>query len=223
MKTIWRRVKWSILLLPGMLLWSGQATAVTPAPQPVITSLSVVGNYLIFNATIPAAAVQTILEMRPTLNTAWQESALLDVPAGGGSVEFTIPKPALETAFFRLRTTTSATTEAQLSAELQYVTMPSLGRTDPDALPGTDAVFHFKGIVDGSDRILGATIVARHAGEMISELTLAMVAGVGMRTLSRVIHASPAQAGAIKAAADAYCRTQVTPTIKARLLRWLAR
>jgi hypothetical protein len=137
-----------------MLLWSGQATAVTPAPQPVITSLSVVGTNLIFNATIPTGVVQTILEMRPTLNTAWQESALLDVPAGGGSVEFIIPKPALETAFFRLRTTTSATTEAQLSAELQYITMPSLGPTDPDALPGTDAVFHFKGIVDGSDRIL---------------------------------------------------------------------
>lgn len=78
-------------------------------------------------------------------------------------------------------------------------------------------------VQDGTDRILGATIVARHAGEMISEITLAMVAGVGMRTLASVIHVSPAQAGGIKAAADAYCRTQVTPTLKARLLRWLAR
>jgi pyruvate/2-oxoglutarate dehydrogenase complex dihydrolipoamide dehydrogenase (E3) component len=76
---------------------------------------------------------------------------------------------------------------------------------------------------DGTDRILGATIVARHAGEMISEITLAIVAGVGMRTLSRVMHASPVQAGAIKAAADAYCGTQATPAIKALLLRWLAR
>lgn len=76
---------------------------------------------------------------------------------------------------------------------------------------------------DGTDRILGATIVARHAGEMISEITLAIVAGVGMRTLSGVMHASPVQAGAIKAAADAYCATQVTPRIKALLLRWLVR
>jgi pyruvate/2-oxoglutarate dehydrogenase complex dihydrolipoamide dehydrogenase (E3) component len=76
---------------------------------------------------------------------------------------------------------------------------------------------------DGTDRILGATIVARHAGEKISEITLAMVAGVGMRTLASVIHVSPVQAVGIKAAADAYCRTRVTPTIKARLLRWLAR
>lgn len=76
---------------------------------------------------------------------------------------------------------------------------------------------------DGTDRILGATIVARHAGEMISEITLAIVAGIGMRTLSRVMHASPVQAGAIKAAADAYCAAAVTPAIKARLQRWLAR
>ncbi len=58
---------------------------------------------------------------------------------------------------------------------------------------------------EGSDRILGATIVARHAGEMINEITLAMVAGIGLRTLSRVIHAYPTQAEAIKKAADA-CR-----------------
>lgn len=58
---------------------------------------------------------------------------------------------------------------------------------------------------DGSDRILGATIVARHAGEMIGEITLAMVAGVGLRTLSRVLHPYPTQAQAITMAAAA-CR-----------------
>ena len=58
---------------------------------------------------------------------------------------------------------------------------------------------------EGSDRILGATIVARHAGEMIGEITLAMVAGVGLRTLSRVMHPYPTQAQAITMAADA-CR-----------------
>ena len=54
---------------------------------------------------------------------------------------------------------------------------------------------------EGTDRILGATIVARHAGEMINEITLAMVAGIGLRTLARVIHAYPTQAEAIRAAA----------------------
>ncbi len=88
---------------------------------------------------------------------------------------------------------------------------------------GEDIGFVKIHVQDGTDRILGATIVARHAGEMISEITLAMVAGVGMRTLASVIHVSPVQVGGIKAAADAYCRTRVTPTLKARLLRWLAR
>ena len=39
---------------------------------------------------------------------------------------------------------------------------------------------------EGSERILGATSVARHTGEMINEITLAMVTGVGLRTLGRV-------------------------------------
>ena len=76
-------------------------------------------------------------------------------------------------------------------------------------------------VKERTDRILGATIVARHAGEMINELTLAMVAGVGLRTLARVIHAYPTQAEAIKRAADAYNRTRLTPTIQSLLRRWL--
>ena len=74
-----------------------------------------------------------------------------------------------------------------------------------------------------SDRILGATIVARRAGDMINEITLAMVAGVGLRTLARVIHAYPTQADAIKQAADAYNRTRLTPLIRSLLRRWLQR
>ncbi|MDO9118212.1 MAG: mercuric reductase [Nitrospira sp.] len=76
-------------------------------------------------------------------------------------------------------------------------------------------------VKEGTDRILGATVVARHAGEMINELTLAMVAGVGLGTLARVIHAYPTQAEAIKKAADAYNRTRLTPTIHSLLRRWL--
>ena len=74
-----------------------------------------------------------------------------------------------------------------------------------------------------SDCILGATIVTRHAGDMINEITLAMVANVGLRTLARVIHAYPTQAEAIRRAADAYNRTRLTPRVRARLQRWLAR
>jgi hypothetical protein len=56
---------------------------------------------------------------------------------------------------------------------------------------------------------------------MINEITLAMVTGVGLRTLGRVIHAYPTQADAIKQAADACNRTRLTPLVRALLRRWL--
>lgn len=74
-----------------------------------------------------------------------------------------------------------------------------------------------------TDRILGATIVARHAGDMINEITLAMVAGVGLRTLALVIHAYPTQAEAIRKAADAYNRTRLPSRVRLRLARWMER
>jgi len=74
----------------------------------------------------------------------------------------------------------------------------------------------------GTDQILGATIVARHAGEMISELTLAIVGNLGLKTLGQVIHTYPTQAEAIKQVADAYNRTRLTPFVKGLFARWLA-
>ena len=74
----------------------------------------------------------------------------------------------------------------------------------------------------GTDRILGATVVARHAGEMLNEITLAMVGGLGLGTLANVIHPYPTQAEAIRKTADAYNRTRLTPTVKKAFQRWLA-
>jgi pyruvate/2-oxoglutarate dehydrogenase complex dihydrolipoamide dehydrogenase (E3) component len=74
----------------------------------------------------------------------------------------------------------------------------------------------------GTDQIVGATIVARHAGEMISEITLAMVAKLGLKTLASVIHPYPTQAEAIRKVADAYNRTRLTPWVKKLLQRWLS-
>ncbi len=76
---------------------------------------------------------------------------------------------------------------------------------------------------EGSDEILGATIVARHAGEMINDLSLAMVAGIGLGTIAGVIHAYPTQAEGIKAAAMAYVNR---PTARWKTWfrrRWFAR
>ena len=86
---------------------------------------------------------------------------------------------------------------------------------------GEEAGFVKIHVKERTDRILGATVVARHAGEMINEITLAMVAGIGLRTVARVIHAYPTQAEAIKKAADAYNRSRLTPTIQSLLRRWV--
>lgn len=144
----------SLLLLLALLLLGDRLRAAAPTTAPVITSLSVSGTNLIFQATLPTGVDQAILEIRPTLDALWQDAARLDVSAGGGAVEFIIPKPTWDSAFFRLRTTTSAAATAQLSPELQYVTIPPLGSDRRDASAPDEAVFHFKGMVDGSDRII---------------------------------------------------------------------
>jgi pyruvate/2-oxoglutarate dehydrogenase complex dihydrolipoamide dehydrogenase (E3) component len=74
----------------------------------------------------------------------------------------------------------------------------------------------------GSDRILGATIVASHAGEMISEIGLAIVGGLGLAKVAQVIHPYPTQAEGIKAAANAHLRTRLTPRVKGLFERFLA-
>ena len=76
---------------------------------------------------------------------------------------------------------------------------------------------------DGSDEILGATVVASHAGEMINDLSLAMVAGIGLETFARVIHAYPTQAEGIKKAAMAYVRKPPTRWMAWLRRRWFAR
>jgi pyruvate/2-oxoglutarate dehydrogenase complex dihydrolipoamide dehydrogenase (E3) component/uncharacterized membrane protein YdjX (TVP38/TMEM64 family) len=71
-------------------------------------------------------------------------------------------------------------------------------------------------------RILGGTLVARHAGEMINEVTLAMVAKQKVSVLSSTIHSYPTQAEAWRKIGDAYMRTKLTPTVKKIFTKWLA-
>jgi pyruvate/2-oxoglutarate dehydrogenase complex dihydrolipoamide dehydrogenase (E3) component len=75
----------------------------------------------------------------------------------------------------------------------------------------------------GTDRIVGATIVARHAGEMISPIMLAMTAGLGLGALGKTIFPYPTPAEAIKRVADAYHLTRLTPFVKRLFEEWLAR
>lgn len=77
-------------------------------------------------------------------------------------------------------------------------------------------------VKQGSDQILGATIVARNAGDMISEVTLAMTHGLGLSKIGSTIHPYPTQAEAIRRLGDQYNRTRLTPFVKSLFNKWLA-
>jgi len=94
-----------------------------------------------------------------------------------------------------------------------------LPEVDRAVLDGEDDGFLKVHVRHGSDRIVGATLVASHAGELISELTLAMVARAGLGTLARTIHPYPTQAEALRKAGDAYNRARLTSRVK-RVLKW---
>ena len=74
----------------------------------------------------------------------------------------------------------------------------------------------------GKDRILGATVAAPRAGEILHEILAAAKHGVGLSSLSSTIHGYPTWAQAVQRAADAYQRTRLTPKAKA-VFSWLYR
>jgi pyruvate/2-oxoglutarate dehydrogenase complex dihydrolipoamide dehydrogenase (E3) component len=96
-----------------------------------------------------------------------------------------------------------------------------LAEVDRAILDGETDGFVKIHVREGSDRIVGATIVARHAGEMLPELTLAIGNGIGLGRLAGVIHAYPTQADAIRKLGDAYNRTRLTPLVRRIFDAWL--
>ncbi|HEX6175324.1 MAG TPA: FAD-containing oxidoreductase [Candidatus Binatia bacterium] len=98
----------------------------------------------------------------------------------------------------------------------------SLDHVDRAILDGEEEGFARVHYDKKTGKILGGTIVARHAGEMISELTLAMVAKQGVGVLSSTIHPYPTQAEAWRKIGDAYMRTKLTPRVKRVFEKWLA-
>ena len=78
----------------------------------------------------------------------------------------------------------------------------------------------------GTGRILGAVIVHPHGGELIAELALAKKHGLTLDKLSGTIHTYPTLSEVNRALGDAYMRTKLKPTMKARLTKvyaWLRR
>ena len=99
--------------------------------------------------------------------------------------------------------------------EAETLTVPLSG-VDRAILDGGDEGFlrlHVeKGSKDG--RILGASLVAEHAGDMIGELCLAITHGIGLKRIASVIHPYPTQGEVVKKAADLWRRGALTPTVK---------
>jgi pyruvate/2-oxoglutarate dehydrogenase complex dihydrolipoamide dehydrogenase (E3) component len=106
--------------------------------------------------------------------------------------------------------------------EVETITVP-LHDVDRARLDGEDEGFLKVHLRKRTDTILGATLVAAQAGDMISEISVAMAAGAGLGTIANVIHPYPTQADVIKKAADAYNRTRLTPFVKKAMAWWLAR
>jgi pyruvate/2-oxoglutarate dehydrogenase complex dihydrolipoamide dehydrogenase (E3) component len=74
----------------------------------------------------------------------------------------------------------------------------------------------------GSDQILGATVVAAHAGDLVTQFTIAIQNGIGLGGFTNVIYPYPTQGEAIKRAAGAYTRTRLTPFVLGLFERWMS-
>lgn len=95
-----------------------------------------------------------------------------------------------------------------------------LGTVDRARLEGARGLVKLHASPKG--KLLGATIVAEHAGEMIGELVLAIEKGLKLSDLNGVIHPYPTQAEAIKRAAAGPLKAKLTPRVKGVLNRWMA-
>jgi len=97
-----------------------------------------------------------------------------------------------------------------------------LADIDRAILEGSDEGFVRIHTRKGSDEIVGATIVAENAGDLISEVTVAMTHGLGLGKLASSIHPYPTQAEAIRKLGDQFNKSRLTSTAK-RLLGLLMR
>jgi len=97
-----------------------------------------------------------------------------------------------------------------------------LNEVDRAILDGEDEGFARVHVKKGTDTILGATIVASHAGDMISEFTLAMKGGLGLNTIASTIHPYPTQAEVIKKTANNWRKTTLTERKKQFLRKLFA-
>jgi pyruvate/2-oxoglutarate dehydrogenase complex dihydrolipoamide dehydrogenase (E3) component len=132
---------------------------------------------------------------------------------GGGRVSRLVMPRVTYTAPELAHVGLSVEEAASAGVALDTVTVP-LRTVDRAVLDGTEDGFLRVHLRRGSDRIVGATLVADHAGELIGEIALAITAGVGLGRVGQTIHPYPTQGEAVRKAADACRRTRLTPRAK---------
>jgi pyruvate/2-oxoglutarate dehydrogenase complex dihydrolipoamide dehydrogenase (E3) component len=97
-----------------------------------------------------------------------------------------------------------------------------LNEVDRAILDGEDEGFTRIHVQKGTDKIVGATIVAAHAGDMISEFSVLMKAGAGAKTIAGTIHPYPTQAEANKKVVNLWRKAHFTPRTKNLLMKLFA-
>ena len=98
----------------------------------------------------------------------------------------------------------------------------ALDEVDRAILDGEDDGFVRIHIQKGTDKIVGATIVAAHAGEMINEFSVLMKAGLGAKIIAGTIHPYPTQAEVNKKVVNLWRKAHFTPRTKALLMKLFA-
>ena len=101
-----------------------------------------------------------------------------------------------------------------------------LDEVDRAILDGEEKGFARVHLQKGTDKILGATIVAAHAGDMINEFSVLMKAGVGAKTIAATIHPYPTQAEVNKKVVNLWRKAHFTAKTKmwlTRLFAWMRR
>ena len=102
---------------------------------------------------------------------------------------------------------------ARRGAEVRTITIP-LAEVDRARTDGETEGFVRVRVKAGGDTLLGATIVAPHAGDVISQVTQAMTAGTGLGRIGETIFPYPTVAEALRKAADSLNRERLTPAAK---------
>ena len=109
--------------------------------------------------------------------------------------------------------------EAGVAIDTYQVSMSESNRAVTDGQEEGLVKVHVK---KGTDEIVGATVVAAHAGDLITQFTLAIQNKIGLGAFTHVIYPYPTQGDVIKRAAGAYTRTRLTPMVKNLFERWMA-